>query len=203
MATFTALNIIDLARSFVDRDGTDDGVTNTRLLTWVNTKYHALRRRIAEVAPDLFRAAVTFSITSGSTWAITATDFAKVLKVELKVGTEWYPVPVAPLLSAEGTAGFRLRGTTIEVFPSADALGDYRLTYITKRSSDIAATGDTLDLPEGADQVLAHEIAALIEARQDRDPGGQLTLAQATWDELRETIVNQYAATPQQIAQVF
>jgi len=204
MATYTALQVIDLARFLIDRDGTEDGGTNAQLLPVLSSKYFTLRARLVEVAPDLYTALQTFTIAAGSTtWTITPTDFAKPLKVERLESGTYYPMNVAPRLTAESTPGWRLRGTVIEVFPTADAPGNFRLTYAQKPSAAITTTSDNLTLPEGMQLVLAYELAAIMMARLDEDPRLERQAAIDEWNLLVPTLVDQYGATPQQVAQIY
>jgi hypothetical protein len=203
MSTYTALQVIDIARTFLDRDGTDGGVANASLLPILSAQYFDLRRRIADVAPDLYTARATFTIAAAaSSWTITATDLDRILKLERLYGSQYIPLPLAPILTAEVTFGFRLRGTVIDVFPTSDAPGDYRLTYLTKPTAEITGTNDSLTLPESAQLVLALEIAGMVRSRFDEGAAESQTAA-AAWSRLREALVNQYAATPQQIAEIY
>jgi len=207
MSTFTALQIIDQARTYVDRDGTDDGVTNAQLLPLLSSKYFNLRRRLGDVVPDLFTGVETFSIASvGTSHTVVATDFGKVLKLERAVPGGYVPIQVAPLLTAETVRGlwrYRLRGDAIDVYPSSDAAGSYKLTYITKPTANITDVTDELEIPDAADDLLARQLAADILFRIRLDPTLQLQLADVAWRELVENLIDQYRATPQQIAEVY
>src|SRR5689334_22492271 len=119
MSSFTALQIIDKARTYVDRDGTDDGVTNAQLLPLLSPKYFALRRKLGDVVPDVFTARESFTISSGNSHTISTTDFGKVLKLERSVAGGYVPMEVAPALTTGIVdSGYRLVGTAIEVYPA-------------------------------------------------------------------------------------
>lgn len=205
MATYTALNIIDLARTLIDREGTDEGVPNASLLPLLSAKYFQLRRRLAALLPDLYGIRLAFTIAAGqASWTITgANDFDRILKVEILVGTDYVPLEVAPLLTAEASSGYRLRGTAIDVYPRAYAPGSYMLTYLSKPAAAITATSDSLALVEGADLVLALELAALMRHRFNESGAAERDAAQAEWELLATNLVDQYAATPQRIAEVW
>ncbi len=204
MATYTALQIIDLARTLIDREGTDEGVTNASLLPVLSSKYFIMRRRLTALVPDLYTNRQTFTISSGqSSWTITPTDFDRILKVERLVGGEYVPLGVVPLLTAERSSGYRLRSSVIDVFPRVDAPGDYLLTLLTKPSTAITDTANNLTLVEGADLVLALELAALMRPRFNESPAAERQNAIDEWNLLAAALADQYGATPQQIAEVW
>jgi hypothetical protein len=192
----------------------DSQVTQPQIYAWVNEEYQMLRRRLADLVPDLYTAisadivvtspASSFGVV-GSGLALT--DFGKLRIVERKEGGYYFPIPLAPFLNADitGTVSYRPRGTgaavTIDLFPAVLASATYRVKYVTKPAV-LAAAGSTVDLPDGGERVIIERVAARVRVRLDDDPTAHERWAAQAWDELRSSIVRQDISTPCSIIDV-
>lgn len=199
MATLSGLQA-DI-RAATDHDS-DTQVTDAQLLVWINKEYFRLRRIIGDVAPKLYSAQVTFTISSGNTYAIVASDFERIYKLErLNVGSSYDPMVVANELDPEvipdgAVAAFLERGATLEIYPSTAASASYRLTYTTKPTA-LASAGDACTVPEGAEEVIVQRVAARVRIRFEEDPSPHQALAAEALAEVRSFIQRRYGAHPE------
>lgn len=211
MASYTAQAIIDDIKASTDHDGAaDTQVTTAQLLVWIDAAYKKLRRALVDLVPDLYTVvsasvvvtspATSFSLTAGGAGNLTLTDFEKIRKVERQFGTDWVPMLVAPALtsSIQAFRGYRLRGTSVDLFPTTQAPGTYRVIYLSTGVT-IDGTSDTLELPGGADRIIVEEVAARVRIRLDEDPAFHLQMREQTWAETRDYLRRQYLATPRSV----
>lgn len=195
-------------RAGCDHDA-DTQITTPQVYVWANEAYFAIRRRLGEVAPDLYtRVSPDFTLGAGVTSQdltaapLSLTDFSKVRIVEWKTGAYYSPLPVAPFLTADvrGEMAFRLRGTILDFFPSTFVPGQiFRVKYLTKPAAKLAAPGDAVDVPDGAERVIVEEILGRIRVRFDEDPSPHIAWRTQAWEEVRNALIKQYVSTPQSI----
>ena len=204
----TAADIIALARPLTDHDS-DTQVTDAQLVALVSPRYLALRRKLGRAVPSLYRSTVTWT-AAAATQDVTAaplslTDYDRVYRMRFQTGTSpagYWPMGVANPLNPEAISGgydfaFLERGTILELYPSAQAIGTgFELSYITK-GVKLTAPGDTIVLPDGADYILAQLLAADIRVRFEEDPTPHLNIATAEWQELRWQLIQRYGVHPE------
>lgn len=196
MATLTT--VITSIRASVDRDGADVQVPDTVLTAWVNEAYLQLRRRLADLVPDLYTVvSADLTIASGNALSLSSlTTLGKILAVQRKESADYYSLPLAPATDpdASGTLSYRQRGTAaVDIFPATSAPGTYRVRYVSKPA---ALTGsDAVDLPEGGERILIEDVAARCRLRWEEAPDYHLRARDQAWEELRNALVVQYLAT--------
>jgi hypothetical protein len=199
MATLTGL--CDDIRACTNHDS-DTQVTDVQLTVWINKEYYRLRRILAEVAPSLFQNQVSFTISSGNTYAVVATDYDRVYRLERLVnGTEYEPLGLADALDPESvpdglSLAFLERGTTLEIYPSTSAAGSYRLTYTTKPAA-LSGGSDSCTVPEGAEEVIVQRVSARVRVRFEEDPSIHVALANEALSEVRSYLQKRYGVHPE------
>ena len=158
---------------------------------FVNEEYQALRRRLADAVPDLYTKVTADFTVAASTYSvdlsaspISLTDFGKVRVVERKESGQYYPLEVAAAM-APGDLDSCIAGT-------------YRVRYVTKPAKLTAGT-DVLEIPDGAERVLVESIAARLRVREQEDPSPHIRWREQAWTEIRDSLVQQYVSTPQEV----
>jgi|SRR5579862_1421330 len=197
-------------RAAIDHDS-DTAVTQAQIYAWVNERYYTLRRRLANLFPDLYtKVTADFTIAQGaSSQDVTAsplslTDFGKVRVLQWKTGLDYWSLPLANGINPErsGRLSWRLRGATVlDIFPALMAPGTYRLRYVTK-AIKLAAPTDVVDLPDGAETVLIEDVARRCRVRVDEDPSFHSMFKSEAWQELLASLQPLYVSTPMQIQDV-
>lgn len=206
-----ASDIILLARTLTDHDS-DTQITDTQLLALLNTRYEALCRALGMVVPTLrTKVAATFTVSSGNSQDVTAaplflTDFDRVRRIRRQVSAGvWDPIGVASPIDPETIPQehdfvFLERGTVIEFYPSLLVVGQtFELSYVY-RPVRLASTASALDIPDGADDVLAQQLAALIRGRFDEDPSAHVAEAARLWTDLKWYLQRRYGVHPEGMA---
>lgn len=202
LQTYAASAIATDIRASTDHDS-DTQVTDAQLWPWISSSYHVLRRKIADIAPELFTGiSADLTVAAGaSTIALSSiTDLGKIRTVERKDGSVYTALPLAPFEHGSHPAhlSWRLRAAVgadvVDLAPADLAPGTYRVRYLTKGVA-INDSGDNLILPEGGDRVVVEEVAARVRVRFEEDPTPHLVAAKAAWEELRQGLVRLYANT--------
>lgn len=203
-----ASDVILLARTLTDHQNDTQIQDNPGLLQVLSPLYLALRRKLAMLVPTLYTKRVQFTLSSGNTQDYTAsplslTDFERAQRMRRQISSsDWTPVgianPIEPEQLPQGQDYVYLeRGTVLEFYPSAAIPGStFELSYITK-ATKLSTTGDTLDIPDGADLVLAEQLAAKIRPRFDEDPSPHIRAAGEHLTELKWDLVNRYGVDPE------
>lgn len=201
LETYLASEIISAVRACTDQD--TGPVTDAQMLPFIDAEVAILRREVADVAPDLYTAvSADLTLASGNTLSLAAiTDLSKVRVLERKSGDDYYPVALSSFLTS--SPGWRQRGmTAIDIYPVSSAPGTYRVKYLTKPTK-VAATNTPIEIPSGAQLVIAHRVAAgLVRSRFEESQNPHLMEARRLWDALRASIMRMYPTTPVQIVDV-
>lgn len=185
--------IVTNIRALTDHD-TDTQVTDPQLFAWISTEYFAIRRTLNRVVPTLYVNTVSFTISSGNTYTIVATDFESIRRLQRLAGdSTYYAVKQASPLDPElaRSIAFLKRGSVLEFYPSQAATGSYKLTYMTK-PTQITAGGDTVDVPEGVDEVIAQKVSAKVRTRLNDSPTVHMEAADALWKEAKRQLQRDY-----------
>lgn len=212
MSSYVLSSIITDVRTVTLHDS-DTQITDTQLVALLKAEYALLRRRLADIVPDLYTVySASWTLTQGGTNSqdlsaspVSATDVSKIQAVERQDASGsgvWYPVPLAPRLTADvsGTIRWRQRGATIvDIFPPLSAAGIYRAIYTSNGGINSWTTSTAIDIPDGADAYLRERVAATVRVRFGDDPSPHLTLAADLWTQLRDYLKVQNPATPNQI----
>lgn len=184
-------------RALTNHDS-DTQVTTAQLLLWCNLEYTRLRRILGDEVPGLYLGTELFTITSGNTRVIAATDFSKVYRLESSYApsTQYRPLDVASRQDPEGSTAlsFLENGGTLEIYPSPSAVGSYRLTYV-KKPVALVNPGDTVALPDELVDVLAQRLAARVKLRlPDTSHAPHLDWAEAAMREALSFLKRRYGS---------
>lgn len=214
MIVKTAQQIVDSARP-VTRHDTDNQVTDPQLFVWLAEHVRALHSMASRECKSQYTLSTTFAIASGSIVTVgsgalaglAAADYLDFRGLDLDAGGGYY-TPLKPLnFRGRGTVDGRrymLRGNTIELYPTLNAVGTYRLWYLgTVMSVTVPIASTSFTLPEGGDLWLSEALAARIRVRLQQDPSPHTTLQDLYWKEIiKPWLASRNAADGQAIAQV-
>lgn len=210
MATFQ--NIEDSIRGQTNHD-TDTQVTQDQIYLWINEELPVLARRLANVIPDRYtKLSPDFTIVAGNSQDLTAaptslTDFSRIRCVQVKSGTIYGDLDLAPNVSPEtvGWLCWRQRGaSTVDLFPLQLVSGQtYRVKYIYKPApGSKAAPGLTIDLPDGCEQAINALVAMRCRHRDDDDFSLFERERERVWQVLVQSLLPFYMDQPQGIVDV-
>lgn len=182
--TRTRISLVEDALALTDRD-VDPAVQPEQLILWVNQELRKVWALIARMNRDeVTKVSAQFSILSGSTFSISSsaagnaaiTDFLDFRGLDVNTGTltspSWLPLSVWRFSDrgAPSRLSYRVRGDTVEIMPATMALTyPYRVWYIYDPAS-LPDEADAISLPMGADEYIAHGVAARIRVRFEEDP---------------------------------
>jgi hypothetical protein len=199
-----ASDAIAIARTVTDQDVAGQ-VTDVQLLGLLKPIYMRFRRRLAMQLPTLYtKVSASFTLASSlqDIAAIPVTDFERVRLVERQVaGGSWSPVGVANPIQPDAIPydtdyAFLERGGFLDFFPSTSVAGlVFRLKYLSKPAA-LTAVGDTIDVPDGGEEVLGELLAAKIRSRFEEQ---QVHLNEATrlWGDMVNDLRARYGLHPE------
>ena len=176
----TVQDVIDDVRALTSHD-TDEQVTDAQLIPWISDVNDELWGDVTTDVPVPFlKVASPFTLSSGNTFDLsTVTDYDHAYRLDRLLGSVYRPILVADSLDPEtATAGaFLERGGFLEVYPSQQAAGTYRLTYVPT-TPELTAAGDPLPLA-GTRNILAHRVYALVFCRDENEDRAPLHMQRA------------------------
>lgn len=147
----------------------DDQLPDAFLDLIVPPLYIAFRRLIVQTANKLYSAYSTPAVlTSAATSIALPADFEQVIRVEKLEGTQYMPVDKADDLNPEDSdpRAWDEQEGLIRVYPASAAAGTYRMLY--NKKPDVTGTY-TVEVPEGCEVVLMHEICKAVRPRFNED----------------------------------
>lgn len=174
-------------RAATDQIGSGQVPTAT-YWSWISLEYQRLRRRLCEIAPELYAQSIDFTLTGTSyqyDLSISAPTCDKVMKCSWLSGGVYVPMRVAEYAEPER------QNTAVP--------GSYRFYFLTT-AAPIASGADVLELPAGAQRIISEAVAARVRIRLDDDPRPHQQLARELEMELREEMSSQYRGTPRAIS---
>lgn len=189
LESYLASAIISDIRSSTDQEDSSQ-VDDTELLPWIDSEYQSLRRRFAEVAPEMFSALHDFTISGTTTYDLAANvaTFSKVLGLFYRANENAYvELAVAEVQNGEYTGG--------------NVDGSYRLRFLT-RATKVNATNVSLSLPAGADRIIVERVSARVRVKVDEDPSFHMQEANRVTQDVFREIADTYRATPRSVIDV-
>lgn len=187
-------SLITDAKAATDHEAAGDEQIGTSVWQgWVADEYQAVRRLLRELAPTLYIADTTFTITSGNTWSIVPTDWDSLYRLQ-RLGSDGYyfPLDLANPLDPEDVVddwAFLERGTVLEIYPSTSATGSYKATYVQTPS---LSGNYTLSVPGGIEAIIRERVAARARTKLDEDPSAHMQMAKLMWDEQAPALRRRY-----------
>ncbi|HET7380739.1 MAG TPA: hypothetical protein VFJ24_11910 [Gaiellales bacterium] len=224
MSIYLLSDIIADIRTVTEHDS-DTQVADSQLVALLKSEYFLLRRRLAEIVPDLYTVySETWTLTNGGTNAqdlsltpVFAADILKILMVERQgsSSTTWYPLQLTTRftqdvpISAESLGGQdvlppavtwrQLGATTVEIFPASSPVGTYRALYTSDGGITLWNTATQIEVPPGADAFLRERTAAMVRGRFQEDPAPHLASAADLWAQLEAYLTRLNPATPRRV----
>lgn len=161
-------------------DQVDTGRTpQTLILALANEEYAEVIRRLADQAPDFYRAISSeLSITDVATNYLDVSaisDLMQIVEVQRKAGTRWFdldPSGVNPESHPKLTwrqRGIIGAGTKVDIFPAESSVATYRVQYAAFPGALTASPDATLKLPMGGQKYLSGCICARLRHREEED----------------------------------
>lgn len=195
MIVKTAQQIIDAARPAIRHD-TDSQVTDAQLLIWLGEHVRGLHSMSARLARGMYTQSARFTLQSGNSVTIQsapldsvpANTYLDFRGIDYDISGGYYaPMQPLPFRSRAGGSGrqYMLRGNTIDLFPSQNATGNYRLWYLAAPMTATVPTAITsFNLPEGGDMWLSEALAARSRVRFQQDPTPHLEQQRRCWRDI-------------------
>jgi hypothetical protein len=203
--TLTRAEARTAIRAATDQEASDETaaqVLGTQLNTWLDLEHKLFRRELSQAVPSLYTATGSEHTPNATTGALTMpSDYERLVRVELKVGANWYPVDVASdgLSPHLGDLCVREEGGTLYLAPVTTAAAyTVRIVYVQSPgalSADSGANGVLL-VPEGCEDIICARVEARVQVRFQRDPSPHAARAAAVWREQRKYLRKRYGATP-------
>lgn len=194
-------SILDNARFVTDQTGSEQGGTDAQLIAALGPLYTECVRRLSKTVPDYYTYQVEGSLSGTPTTPVR--KHVQIRKVERRVSVgppaRWIPVPPAdPNLTGDPhRISWRAIGENLEILsPTSVANEFFRVEFIPNLSLPNAETH--LDIPDGLDWYLAHQLAKLIRIRLDQSFKVHDDEATRIWNEVTTGLV----PTTAQIRQV-
>ena len=206
-------DVIAQVRPLTNHD-VDTQFTDAQLVTLLSPRYLALLRKLIRIMPTFYTKVASWTLASGNTQDVTAaplslTDFDRVRRIRYQASSGsggLIPLAVANPVDPEALPYgkffvFLERGTNIDFYPSTLAAGNtFELSYLVK-GVKLATTGDTLNLPDGADYVLAQYLAADIRVRFEEDPAFHFRMGGEAFADLKHDLQDRYGIHSEGLAQ--
>lgn len=195
MIVKTAQQIIDAARPAIRHD-TDSQVTDPQLLIWLGEHVRGLHSMAARLARGMYTQSARFTLQSGNSVTIQsapldsvpANTYLDFRGIDYDISGGYYaPMQPLPFRSRAGGSGrqYMLRGNTIDLFPSQNATGNYRLWYLAApMTATVPAAITSFNLPEGGDMWLSEALAARSRVRFQQDPTPHLEQQRRCWRDI-------------------
>lgn len=206
MATWT--DVEGSVRGLTDHD-TDTQVTQAQLLLWANEEMPIFVRRLAQAIPDRYRKVTAdFSGVASQDLGLaptSLTDFDRLDVVQVKDGTLYYDLPLAPEASPEsiGYLAWRQRGiSTIDLYPASLYPGrTFRAKYLYMPA--VLTNASTIDVPRGGELYLVNMLAERTRHRHEEDTTYLERVREAAWQRFIASFLPFYGrSTPQAILDV-
>lgn len=185
VAKYTVASAVTAVRSATAHDN-DRQVTDDQIKDELDQEYRALRRYLSQFVPELYQGVAPFTLTSPAivqpaNCLAKPVDFERLTRLEVMFSQGcWEPVAVRPMIA-------RSQGIAVDV------AGQYRLTYVQRPVDGY----DEYDLPEGANRILVHKVAAWVRQRFEEDPSYHEQKAEQLKAELRrDLVIGRYGAHP-------
>jgi len=191
-------------RSATSHD-TDDQISTTQYLAWLQLEQDILRARLAASIPNLYSTTATTVLADQETIIPLPDDFLATVRIEKIVGATYYPVCVSDGLSTNGLSTgleFRRENNQIIVSPPETSAGTYRHTYIYTSAvldyddDENSQNDSTLEVPLGLEDVICERVAARVRIRCEEDPSPHEARAERIWAMNQHAIRKIYGAHP-------
>lgn len=165
------------------------------ILAFANDEYAEVIRRIAEFAPDLYRAiSADLTIAPGATSLdiSSLTTLMQIQEFQWKRSGRYLGLEPAGV-NAE-IDGFRRSwrqrglpgvGCVVDVFPPERAPGDYRVLYTAFPGALTASPDAELRIPLGGLRVFVEAVSARVRVREEEDPSFHIKAREDAYDNLR------------------
>lgn len=173
----------------------DDQAPDARINQRIDWEYRRLRRELIKYAPTLYVAVHTEqTLTTSDTTYDLPSDFERIKRFERQYGSIWQPVYTNDGLHIHTSPlSFREEVGAIQVSPTVDAPGTYRLVYWQAPS----LTGDyTILVPEGLEEVIVERVAAWVRVRMEEDPAPHQQMADRIWNSQKGDLMRRYGEHP-------
>lgn len=202
----TVKDISTLARSATNRDSSGV-VSATQITSWINLEYKRVRRELARIAPQLYTAVSNTTVLSGVQNTIAKpADFQALRRVEKLSddGIHFFPVQATDELGPDmDELNWREQGANILLgtWDAIDLPGTYRLIYVQQPTTlqwdpSDDNPNDTLDLPDGVEDVVAERVSARVRERVEEDSAPNLRRADEVWREAARGLRERYGEHP-------
>lgn len=149
------------------------------ILSLANEEYAEVVRRLADTAPDFYRAiSAELSITDVATNYLdiaAITTLMQILEVQRKSNNRWFDIgPAEPNPEAVNKLTWRQRGfagtgAKIDIFPAEKSVATYRVQYAAFPGALTASPDADIKLPLGGRKYLAGCVSARIRHREEED----------------------------------
>ncbi len=179
-------------RAETDHDS-DTQVTDDQLDERINLDYQNLRRKLAQVAPQLYSTQdEEQTLASGESELDMPLDFERLVRLEKQVGEAWLAVEVSDELTPHvGGLTVREEDSVLRLAPVSQAAGTWRIIYIAKPDG-LADDDQDVILPDGLEDILVHQAAAFVCRRHNEDPTPYMQQADLVWREQKSALRRRY-----------
>lgn len=216
-------DLITSVRAITGHDVDTQFSDSTQLLPVLQQEYRRLRRWLGQVVPNLceltgtvvvasagatYTATMTIDGVTGSPVAMTAsnlipksimTDFERIRRVEKLIGGDtYYPLNVVDDLNCANSKQLSVheQPDRFAIYPTAEALGTFRLTWVSGAPSSIT-TGTTVNLPVGLEDVMINRGAEFVSIRHDPQQAPYFRdRAEMILKEQKRLLISRYGAMP-------
>lgn len=199
----TVANLITEIRTATDQSNSTF-LTDAELTTWINAAYKEGWDLFVEAAEDYGINSVTFTISSGNTYAIVATDFYKIRGLDYSLGSGNYDT-VMPVAWSErnrnGSRSYKLMGSTLYILPTDLATGTYTLWYVTK-PADLTSGDSIVDYNGVVQKYIVEDVSARIRAKAEEDPSPHVQAKAAIIDRLRRLAAGRDQGAPRSVIDI-
>ena len=187
-AQMLVLDAVDAVRASTAHDN-DDQTTTLQIQEWIDRAYTRTRRWLSTFMPEYYAAeylppALVGAI--GGALLPKPDDYERLIRIERQYPAGyWYPLTMRTVL-------------TQKVGMAIDVSGQYRITY-----SKCPVDGyQYIDVPEGCEDIVIEEAAALVRNRHDEDPSFHLGRVVQLKREAMADLRMRYGAHPRSCLQV-
>lgn len=214
----TTMSLADLRAHALERADmvNTSFVSTSELDAIINGEGAELHDLVVTLFEDQFTTEFSFTLGAGvSTLALSSlpagAPFYKLRGVDRSDGSDWFTLRRFEWASRNDgrtqtsvrprDVRYRLVGASLRLSPDASAQGDYRLQYIPGYVN-LVAPSDVLDYPEQWVEYVLAGTAAKLLAKEESDPGVQLSLKSAMRARIEKMGVNRDAAGPERVERI-
>jgi hypothetical protein len=158
-------------------------ISDSEILTYINSSYQELYDILVSSFQDYYVSNASLIITSGNTFALPS-DFYKMLGLDYDIGGTYYQLRRYNFNERNQNTNYRtgkqyrIQGNNVNIEPSGEAIGTYKLYYIPA-ANILTSASSTIDNCNGWEEYIVLDTAIKMKEKEESDVGALMGAKQA------------------------